>query len=57
MAPGIRQFAVTPQVATLRASGASWKFISRELGIGVGTTCRALQSRSKNLPDSCAVNA
>jgi DNA invertase Pin-like site-specific DNA recombinase len=29
------------QVATLRAAGASWKVISRELGIGVGTACRA----------------
>ncbi len=33
------------QMATLRAAGASWKVISRELGIGVGTACRALQSR------------
>jgi hypothetical protein len=50
--------AVNPhQVATLRAAGASWQTISRELGIGVGTACRALQSRSKNLPESCAVNA
>jgi DNA invertase Pin-like site-specific DNA recombinase len=45
------------QVAALRASGASWKVISRELGIGVGTACRALQPPSKNLPESCAVNA
>ena len=36
--------AVNPrQVASPRASGASWKVISRELGIGVGTACRALQ--------------
>ena len=50
--------AVNPrQGASLRASGASWKVISRELGIGVGTACRALQSPSKNLPESCAVNA
>jgi DNA invertase Pin-like site-specific DNA recombinase len=50
--------AVEPeQVAILRAAGASWKVISRELGIGVGTACRALQGRSKNLPESCAVNA
>ena len=45
------------QVGTLLAAGASWKVISRELGIGVGTACRALQSPSKNLPESCAVNA
>jgi hypothetical protein len=50
--------AVNPrQVATLRAAGASWKVISRELGVGVGTACRALQPPSKNLPESCAVNA
>jgi hypothetical protein len=46
-----------PPVATLRAAGASWQVISRELGIGVGTACRALQSPSKNLPESCAVSA
>src|ERR1035441_4938141 len=41
--------AVNPrQVASPRASGASWKVISRELGIGVGTACRALQPPSKN---------
>ena len=45
------------QVATLRAAGASWKVISRELGIGVGTACRALQGRSKNLLESCALNS
>ena len=45
------------QVATLRAGGASWKVVSRELGIGVGTACRALQGRSKNLSESCAANA
>lgn len=45
------------QVAALRTSGASWKVISRELGIGVGTACRALQSRSKNLPESALASA
>ena len=45
------------QVATRQAAGASWKVISRELGIGVGKACRALQECSKNLPESCAVNA
>jgi hypothetical protein len=44
-------------VATRQAAGASWKVISRELGIGVGKACRALQECSKNLPESCAVNA
>jgi DNA invertase Pin-like site-specific DNA recombinase len=42
------------QVATLRAAGASWRV---QLGIGVGTACRALQPPSKNLPESCAANA
>ena len=45
------------EVATLRATGASWQTISQQLGIGVGTACRALQGRSKNLPESCAANA
>lgn len=37
------------QVAALRTSGASWKVISQQLGIGVGTACRALQGHSANL--------
>src|ERR1019366_4628475 len=45
------------QVAAMRAKGDSWKVISQRLGIGVGTACRALQPPSKNLPESCAVNA
>jgi DNA invertase Pin-like site-specific DNA recombinase len=44
-------------VATLRATGASWQVISQQLGISVGTAFRALQTPSKNLPESCAVNA
>jgi len=36
------------QIARLRASGASWREVSQQLGIGVGTACRALQSPSKN---------
>src|ERR1035437_2174454 len=43
------------RIATLRASGASWKVISQRLGIGVGTACRALQLPSKNLPESAFV--
>jgi hypothetical protein len=45
------------QVASFRAAGTSWRVISERLGIGVGTACRALQPPSKNLPESCAVNA
>jgi DNA invertase Pin-like site-specific DNA recombinase len=35
------------QIASLRASGASWREISEELGIGVGTACRAFQTLPK----------
>jgi DNA invertase Pin-like site-specific DNA recombinase len=49
------------QVAALRTSGASWQTISQQLGIGVGTACRALQPLPKTLrnppsqvPDSAA---
>jgi DNA invertase Pin-like site-specific DNA recombinase len=35
------------QIASLRASGASWREISETLGIGVGTACRAFQSLPK----------
>ena len=45
------------QVATLRASGASWQTISQQLGIGVGTACRALQGRSKNPAESALASA
>ena len=45
------------QVATLRAAGASWKVISEQLGIGVGTACRALQAPSKNSPESALASA
>jgi hypothetical protein len=41
----------------LSAAGASWRVVSRELGIGVGTACRALQSRSKNLPEFALASA
>jgi DNA invertase Pin-like site-specific DNA recombinase len=35
------------QIASLRASGASWREISEELGIGVGTACGAFQTLPK----------
>jgi DNA invertase Pin-like site-specific DNA recombinase len=44
-----RATVVAAQVATLRAAGASMKVISRELGIGVGTACRALQPRMTSM--------
>jgi DNA invertase Pin-like site-specific DNA recombinase len=44
-------------VARLRASGASWREISEQMGIGVGTACRAFQQRPKNLPESPLASA
>ena len=37
------------RITTLRAQGASWATISRELGIGEGTARRAAQGPAKNL--------
>jgi DNA invertase Pin-like site-specific DNA recombinase len=45
------------QVAILRAAGASWRVVSQQLGIGVGTACRALQPCSKNPPESALASA
>jgi DNA invertase Pin-like site-specific DNA recombinase len=42
----------TAKVIALRASGASWREVSEQMGIGVGTACRALQRPSKNPPES-----
>jgi len=38
------------KIASLRASGASWRTISRRMGCGVGTLHKAFQQRSKNPP-------
>ena len=37
------------KINSLRASGASWREIAKQLGLGVGTVHRASQRRSKNL--------
>jgi DNA invertase Pin-like site-specific DNA recombinase len=37
------------QIASLRASGASWQRIADQMGIGVGTACRAWQTLPKTL--------
>ena len=37
------------KINSLRASGASWREIARQLGLGIGTVHRASQRRSKNL--------
>jgi hypothetical protein len=44
------------QIASLRASGASWQRIADQMGIGGGTACRALQQPSKNPAKSAAVS-
>jgi hypothetical protein len=46
----------TTQIASLRATGASWQHIADQMGIGVGTACRALQQASKNPMESAAVS-
>jgi DNA invertase Pin-like site-specific DNA recombinase len=40
------------QIASLRAAGVSWREISNQLGIGIGTACRAVQKPSKNPTNS-----
>jgi DNA invertase Pin-like site-specific DNA recombinase len=41
-------FVSQSRLDSLRASGASWRAISKELGVGVGTAHRIAQQRSKN---------
>jgi DNA invertase Pin-like site-specific DNA recombinase len=41
-------FVSQSRLDTLRASGASWRAISKELGVGVGTAHRISRQRSKN---------
>jgi DNA invertase Pin-like site-specific DNA recombinase len=37
------------KIASLRASGASWRAISKQLGVSVGTAYEAVRQRSKNV--------
>lgn len=37
------------RIASLRASGASWRAISQKLGVGIGTLYKAVQPRSKKV--------
>jgi DNA invertase Pin-like site-specific DNA recombinase len=37
------------RVAALRAGGVPWRAVSEQLGIGVGTACRAIQSQATNM--------
>jgi DNA invertase Pin-like site-specific DNA recombinase len=43
-----RIFVSQNRLDALRDSGASWRAISKELGVGVGTAHRVSQQRSKN---------
>ena len=45
------------RVEALRASGASWRAIAKQTGLGVGTVHRIAQRRSKNVcGDSCSAS-
>ena len=44
-----RVFVSESRIDALRASGASWRAIAKELGVGIGTARRTSQSRAKNL--------
>lgn len=44
------------KIARLRASGVSWRAISREMKLGLGTIFRAVRERSKNLSSEAAVS-
>jgi len=44
-----RVFVSDSKVESMRASGASWRTIAKELGVGIGTVRRAAQSRPKNV--------
>jgi DNA invertase Pin-like site-specific DNA recombinase len=45
------------QIASLRASDVSWREISNQLGVGIGTCYRALQQRSTNPPKKSPASA
>jgi DNA invertase Pin-like site-specific DNA recombinase len=44
-----RVFASESRIESLRASGASWRAIAEELGVGIGTARRAAERCAKNL--------
>src|SRR6266699_3292944 len=46
-----------PKIASLRASGASWQTITRQLGLSAGTAKRAFYCLSKNPSRSASVTA
>jgi len=45
-----RVFVSDSKVEALRASGASWRTIGKELGVGIGTARRAADRRAKIVP-------
>jgi DNA invertase Pin-like site-specific DNA recombinase len=44
------------KIASLRASGASWRAISEKLGVGIGTLYKAVQPRSKKVSPSASAS-
>ena len=52
-----RRLVDATRIVALRSSGASWREVSEQMGIGVGTACRALQQPSKNPPESPLASA
>jgi DNA invertase Pin-like site-specific DNA recombinase len=52
-----RVFVSDSRIETLRASGASWRTIAKELGVGTGTVRRAAERSAKNLSEPIALTA
>jgi len=52
-----RRLVDATRIVALRSAGASWREVSEQMGIGVGTAVRALQQPSKNLPESPLASA
>jgi DNA invertase Pin-like site-specific DNA recombinase len=48
-----RVFVSESRIDSLRASGASWRAISKDLGVALGTVHRIAQARSKNTCRDC----
>jgi len=44
------------KIASLRASGASWRTISMKLGVGIGTLYKAVQPRSEKVSPAASAS-